>query len=86
MKNELLELSRKRLSECDLDDLLQEISVMQCSDMMGDFAVGSDMYNLNRILSNWFAVCSDMGIIAYFSSESDALAFRLDYINSILNK
>jgi len=53
---------------------------------MGDFAVGSDMYNLNRILSNWFAVCSDMGIIAYFSSESDALAFRLDYINSILNK
>jgi len=86
MKNTQLELSRVRLSNYDLDSLLEEISVMQCSDMMDDFSVDSDMYNLNRILSNWFAVCSDLGIIAYFSNEADAFAFRLDYINSILNK
>ena len=36
-------------------------------------------------LGEWYAVCNDNGIIAYFGKEVDAYRFRLDYINRILN-
>ncbi len=35
--------------------------------------------------SDWFAVVNDDGIIAYFGDETDALRFRLDYINRQMN-
>lgn len=34
----------------------------------------------------WFAVANTEGVIAAFAVESDAYAFRLWYINSILNQ
>lgn len=34
---------------------------------------------------DWFAVCNDEGIIAYFGDETDAFRFRLDYINRQMN-
>ena len=33
----------------------------------------------------WFMVCDEDGVNAYFSTESAALRFRLDYINRKLN-
>jgi len=35
--------------------------------------------------ANWYAVAHDDGIIAYFGNQTDALRFRLDYINHQLN-
>jgi len=34
---------------------------------------------------DWYAVCNEDGIIAYFVEEGDALRFRLCYINGLLN-
>ncbi len=34
----------------------------------------------------WYAVSNNDGIIAYFGKEEDAFAFRLDKINTILNR
>ena len=36
-------------------------------------------------LTGWYGVSNESGIIAYFGKEVDALRFRLDYINSIMN-
>jgi hypothetical protein len=36
-------------------------------------------------LSGWYAVSNNKGIIAYFGNESDALRFRLSYVNALLN-
>jgi hypothetical protein len=33
----------------------------------------------------WYAVCNDDGIIAYFANESDAHRFRLSEVNRVLN-
>ena len=33
----------------------------------------------------WYAVSTSEGIMAYFLSETDALRFRLEYINFKLN-
>lgn len=35
---------------------------------------------------DFYAVSNEGGIIAYFQHEQDAFAFRLDKINSILNR
>lgn len=55
-------------------DLLESISVMGPGDWENESGP-----------ANWWAVVSDDGIIAYFGEETDALRFRLDYINRILN-
>jgi hypothetical protein len=34
---------------------------------------------------DWYAVCNDDGIIAYFAKEADAYRFRLGKINYELN-
>ena len=36
-------------------------------------------------LTGWYPVSNEDGIIAYFGREEDALRFRLDYINQLLN-
>jgi len=33
----------------------------------------------------WYAVCNDIGIVAYFGNESDAFRYRMDRINAELN-
>lgn len=39
----------------------------------------------NSPLPNWYGVSNTEGVIAYFGNESDACAFRLSYINRLLN-
>ncbi len=57
-----------------LDDLLEEISVIEEWDN-----------EVSEILIGWYAVVTPLGIISYFGSESEALGYRLSYINRILN-
>lgn len=59
-----------------LDSLLVSIYVL---------APGDWSNNAENAIGDWWAVATDDGIIAYFGSESDALWFRLAYINNILN-
>lgn len=58
-----------------LKELLESIDVL---------APGEWQNEISNLLE-WWAVVTDDGIIAYFGSERDALRFRLDYINRILN-
>lgn len=60
----------------DLDQLLEEVSVL---------SPGQWENEDTPHLGEWWAVCNDQGIIAYFGDETDAFRFRLDYINRILN-
>ena len=83
--NKLLKQTKKNLKGCDLDTLLDEISVMECDDMIDDFEKDQRMCQLNLLMKGWYAVTSDLGILAYFSAEKDAYRFRLEYINRILN-
>ena len=62
----------------DLDDLLDSISVLAPGQW-------DNALSLTPLLRDWWAVCADDGIIAYFLLESDAFAFRLSYINRLLN-
>lgn len=57
-----------------LDDLLEEWSVLE-----------PGMWENDSDPKDWYAVCNQDGIIAYFSNESDAYRFRLSEINRILN-
>ena len=57
----------------DLDDALDEISIIE-----------ADEAPYNRV-SGWYAVADTDGINAYFSTETEALAYRLFLINRILN-
>jgi hypothetical protein len=65
--------TQENLKDKSLDELLEEISVLDEWD------------NQTKGLEGWFAVTTDLGIIAYFGEESEAFRFRLDYINRILN-
>lgn len=64
-------MTTKRLT---IDELLEEISVLSPGHWDN---VGAP--------KDWYAVCDDTGIIAYFSQERLALNFRLNLINSRLN-
>ena len=69
-----LEQSKLNLKGKTLDELLEEITV--CDEWENESS---------KSLEGWFAVVTDLGIVAYFGSEQDAFRFRLDYINLILN-
>jgi hypothetical protein len=58
----------------DLDYWLDNVSVM-----------APGQWNNPHGPKKWYAVCNEVGIIAYFVNETDALRFRLDYINRKLN-
>ena len=60
----------------DIIDLLEEISVL---------SPGMWENEVSSVLPDWYAVANHKGIIAYFGREEDALRFRLDYINGLLN-
>lgn len=55
------------------------------NDLLDDIRVEWDIQVENVNLDGWYGVSTTDGIIAYFSNETDALRFRLDYINQILN-
>lgn len=71
--NSQFQETQENLKGKDLDELLEEISVLDEWD------------NQTKGLDGWYAVVTDLGIIAYFGSEVEAYRFRLDYINRILN-
>lgn len=77
MEKETFKKAKKRLKGKSLEELLEEIQV---------HFPGQWENENSKTLGEWFAVSNDVGIIAYFGEESFAFAFRLDYINSILNK
>lgn len=62
----------------NLDELLQSISVLEPGMWENELSKDSP-------IKDWYAVCGDDGIVAYFGSEVDAYRFRLDLINRILN-
>lgn len=70
------EETKQNLKGLTLDDLLEEISVIEYGLWNNQNTKG---------LVGWWVVATDLGIVAYFGSEQDALRFRLDYINRILN-
>lgn len=61
-----------------LDELLEDVQIQEIDEEV------AEMNNTIGIIG-WFGVVNDEGIIAYFGRENDALRFRLDYINQILN-
>lgn len=73
MENLQFEETKQNLNGKTLNELLEEISVLD------------DWDNQTSGLDGWFAVATDLGIVAYFGSEPEAFRFRLDYINRILN-
>lgn len=54
-------------------------------ELLGEISVCDEWKNQTKGLDGWFAVCTDLGIIAYFGNEAEAFRFRLDYINRLLN-
>lgn len=68
----------KKMRKMNLEELLDVIQVQQVDDEVADL-------NSIKGINNWFAVYDHRGIFAYFGTEEDALRFRLDYINQILN-
>ena len=87
--NSQFQETQENLKGKGLEELLEEISVLPVEDMIDNFEGGTandqKMHQLNTLLSSWYAVATDLGIIAYFGSEVEAYRFRLDYINRILN-
>lgn len=68
-------LSRDRtMKALTLDDLLETWSVL-----------APGMWENNDGPKDWFTVCNDDGIAAYFANEADAFRFRLAEINRALN-
>jgi hypothetical protein len=61
-----------------LNDLLEDYSVMFPGQWENELS--------NTTLKDWYAVANDNGIIAYFAEEKDAFGYRLDRINTILNR
>ena len=68
-----------------LDELLDEVVVMTCDEMVDDFEESEKMFQINTLLSGWFAVADVSGINAYFSTEKEAHAYRLFLINRVIN-
>lgn len=62
----------------DLESLLEQVTVQKVGPQAQDPDFGVS-------LGSWLSVCTDKEVIAYFADETDALRFRLDYINGILN-
>lgn len=57
-----------------LEELLEDWSVL-----------APGMWENNQGPKDWYAVCNEEGIIAYFSKDTDACRFRLAEINRVLN-
>lgn len=64
-----------------LEHLLDETVVAQ----VDDYHNQTNDKELAGIVGWWYVANRDDGVIAYFSSEREALAYRLFYINRWLN-
>ena len=68
-----------------LDEVLEEVCVMTCDEMVDVFEENEKMFQINTLLSGWFAVADVSGINAYFSTEKEAYAYKLFLINRVIN-
>ena len=68
----------KKLKGKTLDELLEDVQVQE---------IDEEVCRINYTpgLIGWYCVINNHNIIAYFRKEKNALRFRLDYINQILN-
>jgi hypothetical protein len=57
-----------------LEEALQDVGVLEPG--MWENDIGP---------KDWYAVCNDKGIVAYFGDETMAFNFRLHLINQMLN-
>ncbi len=78
INNEVITRNKKACKGYDLDTMLGEISVQEID------AETAEM-NKTQGLIGWFGVSDTVGICAYFGTEEEALRYRLDLINLILN-
>ena len=76
----------QRLGKLNIETLLKEISVKACSESIKNFDVGDSFHTLNSVLDGWYSVSNELGVIAYFGTESEAKRHKLDYINRVLNR
>lgn len=70
----ILSIIEENTNTKDLEELLEEWSVMQ-----------PGQWENKTGPKDWFAVSNDDGIVAYFGKEGDAFGFRMYRINQILN-
>lgn len=77
-KKTTLNIAKKQAKELDLIQLLEEINICD---------VDKEHAELNNIkgLIGWFYVSDLDGVNSYFSTEQEALSYRLSFINKILN-
>jgi hypothetical protein len=75
-----------------LDELLDRVSVIECDEMNIALSVKHDAQSPDDLGGavhphpcGWFGVVDDEGLIAYFSTETEAFYYRLSYINRLLN-
>ena len=81
MKKSTVEINRSFFTEGrpTLDEVLEEIQVQEVDEYI-NLSNGK-----GASLTGWFTVVDTQGIIAYFSTETEALNYRLNLINRILN-
>lgn len=70
----ILKIIEENTSTKDLEELLEEWSVMEPGAWENETGP-----------KGWYAVSNDDGIVAYFGKEGDAFGFRMYRINQILN-
>jgi hypothetical protein len=75
-----------------LDQLLDDISVLECDEMNVALSVAHDATHSDDTGGahhphppGWYGVCDDDGVRAYFHNQTDAFRYRLDLINRRLN-
>jgi hypothetical protein len=76
--NEVIERNKITCEDYSLDQLLDEINVSEVDEE-------NTKLNKTKGIIGWYYVSDTVGICAYFGSEAEALRYRLDLINLILN-
>ena len=56
------------------------------AEVIGSVDVLEEWNNQTTGLDDWFAVASELGIIAYFGEREEAEEFRINYINRLLKR
>lgn len=96
-KEAAIDLFAKGIGYCNPDSLYEreknlelEVEVLKNSSTLEDLletwsVLPPGQWENNAGPKEWFAVCNDQGIVAYFGNEQDALRFRLSEINRTLN-
>lgn len=82
----LNKLRRVMMDNTQFDETLHNLRYLTLDELLDQIYVIDEWENQPVILKGWYAVVTDLGIIAYFGNINEAFKFRLDYINRILNR